>query len=90
MGREIERDRIYLDRTSQYAVDAFAQKVDRYNALNQEGQIANAAFNEKVGELQRQVAAIQTVIFMKSETEAQDPGQPTLRTHRPAVCCMAA
>ena len=48
LGREIERDRIYLDRTSQYAVDAFNTKVERYNALNQKAKIANAAFNEKV------------------------------------------
>lgn len=48
LGREIERDRIYLDRTSQFAVDSFNEKVDRYNALNQKAKIANAAFNEKV------------------------------------------
>lgn len=48
LGREIERDRIYLDRTSQYAIDAFNAKVDRYNVLNQKAKVANAAFNEKV------------------------------------------
>jgi hypothetical protein len=48
LGREIERDRIYLDRTSQFAVDSFNSKVERYNALNQKAKIANAAFNEKV------------------------------------------
>jgi hypothetical protein len=48
LGREIERDRIYLDRNSQYAVDAFNEKIDRYNALSQRTKIANAAFNEKV------------------------------------------
>jgi hypothetical protein len=48
LGREIESDRIYLDRTSQYAVDEFNAKVDRYNELNQRAKIANAAFNEKV------------------------------------------
>jgi DNA-binding response OmpR family regulator len=48
LGREIESDRIYLDRNSQYAVDAFNEKVDRYNVLNERAKIANAAFNEKV------------------------------------------
>lgn len=48
LGREIERDRIYLDRTSQFAVNTFNEKVDRHNALSQRAKIANAAFNEKV------------------------------------------
>lgn len=48
LGREIESDRIYLDRTSQFAVDEFNAKVRRYNALAQNGKTANAAFNEKV------------------------------------------
>jgi len=48
LGREIERDRVFLDHTSQFAVDTFNSKVERYNALNQKAKIANAAFNEKV------------------------------------------
>jgi hypothetical protein len=48
LGREIERDRIYLDHTSHFAVDEFNTKVDRYNALAQKAKTANAAFNEKV------------------------------------------
>jgi multidrug resistance efflux pump len=48
LSREIERDRIYLDRTSQFDVNVFNSKVDRYNALNQRAKIANAAFNQKV------------------------------------------
>jgi hypothetical protein len=48
LGREIERDRIYLDRTSQFAVNTFNEKVDRHNTLSQRAKMANAAFNEKV------------------------------------------
>ena len=48
LGREIESDRIYLDKTSQYAVDTFNAKVDRYNLLSQQAKAANAAFNERV------------------------------------------
>ena len=48
LGREIENDRIYLDKTSQYAVDAFNAKVDRYNTLSQKDKDATSAFNERV------------------------------------------
>ena len=48
LGREIENDRIYLDKTSQYAVDTFNAKVDRYNALSQQDKDATAAFNLRV------------------------------------------
>jgi hypothetical protein len=48
LGREIERDRVYLDHTSQFAVDEFNAKVERYNALTQKAKTANAAFNLKV------------------------------------------
>jgi hypothetical protein len=48
LGRDIESDRLYLDKTSQYAVDTFNAKVDRYNELVQKDKAATAAFNEKV------------------------------------------
>jgi hypothetical protein len=48
LGREIESDRIYLDKTSQDAVDAFNAKVDRYNTLSQQDKDATAAFNQRV------------------------------------------
>lgn len=48
LGREIENDRIYLDKTSQYAVDTFNAKVDRYNTLSQQDKDATAAFNQRV------------------------------------------
>jgi DNA-binding response OmpR family regulator len=48
LGRDIENDRLYLDKTSQYAVDTFNAKVDRYNTLAQQDKAATAAFNTKV------------------------------------------
>ncbi|MFZ0828921.1 MAG: response regulator [Verrucomicrobiia bacterium] len=48
LGREIENDRLYLDRTSQDAVDAFNAKVDRHNTLAQQDKDATAAFNQRV------------------------------------------
>ena len=48
LGRKIESDRIYLDKTSQDAVDAFNAEVDRYNTLSQQDKAATAAFNVRV------------------------------------------
>jgi len=48
LGREIDSDRIYLDKTSEYSVNAFNAKVDRYNYLSQQAKAANAAFNARV------------------------------------------
>ena len=48
LGSEIERERPYVDNTSQFALDQFNGKVRRYNALNNEAKIAMAAFNKKV------------------------------------------
>jgi hypothetical protein len=48
LSREIESERIYLDRTSQYAVNQFNTKVDRYNTLTRQAKAATATFNQKV------------------------------------------
>jgi hypothetical protein len=48
LARQIEQDRLYLDRTDEFAVNAFNAKIGRYNALRQEAQTAEAAFNQKV------------------------------------------
>lgn len=50
LGAEIERERPYVDNTSQFALDQFNGKVSRYNALNDEAKIAIAAFNKKVSD----------------------------------------
>jgi hypothetical protein len=48
LGRQIELERTYLDKTSQYAVDTFNAKVDRYNELSRQDKAATAAFNVRV------------------------------------------
>ena len=48
LGREIERERPYVDNTSQFSLGQFNGKVRRYNELNDEAKIAIAAFNKKV------------------------------------------
>jgi hypothetical protein len=50
LDQEIERERIFLDRSNQSAVDAFNAKVRFYNALVQQSQIAASAYNQKVRE----------------------------------------
>ena len=50
LGREIERERPFVDNTSQFALDQFNEKVRRYNALNDDAKIAIAAFNKKVND----------------------------------------
>lgn len=48
LGQQIKRDRAYVDNTSQFAVDEFNAKVDRYRTLKQKLETANAAFNDRV------------------------------------------
>lgn len=55
LGREIENDRLTLDTTSQYAVDTFNTKVDRYNALVQKDKETTAAFNQRVDNYNEQL-----------------------------------
>ena len=57
LGRQIERERSYLDKTSEFEVDAFNTKVHRYQALVQEAQNAEAAFNRKVDNYNARVRA---------------------------------
>lgn len=48
LSREIDSGRVYVDRTSQYAVNELNAKIARYNALLRQAKAANAAFNQKV------------------------------------------
>jgi hypothetical protein len=48
LSRQIERDRIYLDRTSQFEIDSFNLKVDRYNAALRNRKAEVQVFNEMV------------------------------------------
>ena len=48
LASEIERDRAYLDRNSQSAVDNFNQKVNRYNAAIEQGRAQEQTVNQLV------------------------------------------
>lgn len=48
LSRQIERDRIYLDRTSQFEIDSFNLKVNRYNAALRNRKAEVQVFNEMV------------------------------------------
>lgn len=48
LGSQIERERPYVDNTSQFAIDAFNRKVNDYNTLLQRAQTQQAAFNQMV------------------------------------------
>ena len=48
LARQIDSERIYLNNTSSYEVDAFNAKVRGYNALVQQSKAASAAFNARV------------------------------------------
>jgi hypothetical protein len=87
LAREIERDRIYLDRTSQYQLNEFNAKVRRHNALLRQAQSAEAAFNQKVDEYNAKVRGYpsrspdentQTNTFNSSrETSSSSPDAPS-------------
>jgi hypothetical protein len=48
LGREIERERLSVNRTSQFAVDEFNRKVDNYNRLREKAQEQNRSANEMI------------------------------------------
>ena len=48
LGREIERERLYVDRTSESAVAEFNRKVDNYNRLREEAQEQARVVNEMI------------------------------------------
>jgi hypothetical protein len=57
LARQIERDRVYLDHSNEFEVDAFNAKVRRYNMLLQEAKSADAAFNQRVDDYNAKVRA---------------------------------
>jgi hypothetical protein len=48
LAREIERDRAYLNRNNQIAVDDFNRKVNRYNSMLEQGRAQDRAVNQLV------------------------------------------
>jgi hypothetical protein len=59
LSREIERDRLFLNRESQFQVDSYNAKVDQYNELVQQAKTATAAFNERVRNYNAQLGQLQ-------------------------------
>lgn len=59
---QIERSRIYLDRTSQYAVDSFNRDVARFNAMNDNLQTTIDAFNREVRAFNAELERVGTLI----------------------------
>jgi hypothetical protein len=62
LARQIDRDRIYLDRTSQSDIDDFNAKVSRYNILRESARAENATAND----------LIDSYNTLLEETKAQD------------------
>jgi hypothetical protein len=50
MAREIERERRFLDQTSQFAVDEFNRKVNRYNSMLEQARAQDRLVNQMVDE----------------------------------------
>jgi hypothetical protein len=48
LSREIDRERLFLDETSQFAVDTFNRKVSRYNSLLEDVRSQNGRVNQMV------------------------------------------
>ena len=48
LAREIDSERTFLDSTSQFAVDGFNRKVERYNAKVEQGKSQNRSVNQMV------------------------------------------
>ena len=63
LGADIDRSRSYLDRTSQYSVDAFNQKVNRVNEMSNRLQDATAAYNRRVDAFNAELARVGTPIY---------------------------
>lgn len=59
---QIERSRIYLDRTSQYAVDSFNRDVARFNAMNDNLQTTIDTFNREVRAFNAELERVGTLI----------------------------
>ena len=50
LSREIERDRLYLDRTSQFSVDALNRKVSQHNSLLEQARAQDRLVNQMVAD----------------------------------------
>jgi hypothetical protein len=62
LGDEIERERAFLDRTDQDAVDRFNQKVDRYNALGEQVDRQLGEYNAMVDSYNAELVRVGTPV----------------------------
>lgn len=62
LAEELDRDRRYLDRSSQYEVDRFNRKVNRLNALNDELQSLVRDYNRDVNAFNAELERVGTPI----------------------------
>jgi len=62
LGNQIETERTYLDRSNQYAIDAFNREVDRYNTLNHQLKDGIDTLNASVNDYNAELARVGTPI----------------------------
>ncbi len=62
LSAELDQDRLYLDQTSQYAVDAFNRKVGQVNNLNDRMQFSVNDFNKDVDAFNTELERVGTPI----------------------------
>jgi len=62
LGDEIERERTFLDRTDQDAVDRFNRKVDRYNALGEQADRQLGEYNTMVDSYNSELVRVGTPV----------------------------
>ncbi|MDB4055670.1 hypothetical protein N9496_06750 [Akkermansiaceae bacterium] len=62
MANEVDRARIGLDRTSQYAVDSFNRKVGQVNTMNRRVQNLVDGYNQDVNAFNRELESVGTLI----------------------------
>ncbi len=63
LASDIESSRRYLDRTSQYSVDSFNQKVNQFNAMNERLRGATNSYNQGVDAFNAELARVGTPIY---------------------------
>lgn len=62
LSRQVDRDRIYLNRNSQYSVDTFNRKVNQVNSLNDRLQNLVDDFNRDVNAFNAELERVGTPI----------------------------
>ncbi len=62
LSKQLDRERVYLNRNSQYAVDAFNQKVNQLNSMNDRMQSLVNGFNRDVNAFNAELERVGTPI----------------------------